>query len=62
MAGGGVVLMVQMLQDLLYGVALFDPITLTRAVVVLLVCAGTALFAPVRRATRADPAVALRAE
>jgi putative ABC transport system permease protein len=58
----GVVLMVQMLQDLLYGVAPFDPITLTGAVVVLLVCAGTALFAPVRRASRVDPAVALRAE
>ncbi|HEV2132570.1 MAG TPA: ABC transporter permease, partial [Longimicrobiaceae bacterium] len=58
----GVVLIVRMLRDLLYGVAPFDPITLGGAVVVLLGCATLALLAPVRRATRVDPAVALRAQ
>lgn len=64
LAGGmvGVVLVVRMLQDLLYGVAPFDPITLGGAVATLLMCATVALLAPVRRATRVEPAVALRAQ
>ncbi|HEV2132544.1 MAG TPA: FtsX-like permease family protein, partial [Longimicrobiaceae bacterium] len=58
----GVVLVTQLLRDLLYGVAPFDPVALGVAVLLLLGCATVALLAPVRRATRVDPATALRAQ
>jgi putative ABC transport system permease protein len=57
----GVVLVVRLLREMLFGVAPFDPLALGLAVLALLTCAGIALLAPVRRATRVDPATALRA-
>jgi putative ABC transport system permease protein len=64
LAGGalGIMLVVRLLRDLLYGVPPFDPIALGSAVAILVGCATVALLIPVRRATRADPMVALRAE
>jgi putative ABC transport system permease protein len=64
LAGGalGIVLVSRLLGDLLYGVAPFDPLTLGTAVAILLACATVALLTPVRRATRVDPATALRAQ
>jgi predicted permease len=57
----GIVVVVRFVQSLLYGVAPFDPLTLSVAVATLLVCAAVALLIPVRQATRVDPVVALRA-
>jgi predicted permease len=64
LSGGalGIVLVVQLLRGWLYGVPPFDPIALGGAVAILLGCAAVALLIPVRRATRVDPVVALRAE
>ncbi len=64
LAGGalGTMLVVRLLRNLLYGVPPFDPIALGGAVAILIGCATVALFIPVRRATRMDPMVALRAE
>jgi len=64
LAGGalGIVLVVRLVRGWLYGVPPFDPITLGAAVAILLGCATIALLIPVRRATRVDPMVALRAE
>ena len=58
----GVALVTRSLRGLLYGVAPLDPIALGVAVATLLACATVALLAPVRRATRVDPATALRAQ
>jgi putative ABC transport system permease protein len=58
----GVVLVVRMLRELLFGVAPFDPIALGLATLALLACATLALLGPVRRATRVDPAEVLRAQ
>jgi len=58
----GVVLVVRLVRDLLYGVTPFDPITVGAAVAILGACAALALMIPVRRATRVDAAVALRAQ
>jgi putative ABC transport system permease protein len=62
LAGGalGIVAVARLLRSLLYGVPPFDPVALGVAVAVLLACATVALLAPVRRATRVDPATALR--
>ena len=64
LSGGalGVVLVVRLLRGWLYGVPPFDPIALGGAVAILVGCATAALLIPVRRATRVDPMVALRAE
>jgi putative ABC transport system permease protein len=64
LAGGAVgsMLVVRLLRNLLDGVTLFDPIALGGAVAILVGCATVALLIPVRRATRVDPMVALRAE
>jgi putative ABC transport system permease protein len=64
LAGGalGIVVITRLLQDMLYGVQPFDPLTLGLAVLVLLGCATAALLTPVRRATRVDPATAMRAQ
>lgn len=56
----GVVVVARLVRGLLYGVAPFDPVALTLAVVVLLACAAVALMVPIRRATRVDPIRALR--
>ena len=60
--GFGIVLVVRLVRDLLYAVSPFDPITLGASVVVLVVCAAVALLIPLRRATRVDAVVALRAQ
>jgi ABC-type antimicrobial peptide transport system permease subunit len=62
LAGGavGAAIIVRLLRGLLYAVPPFDPIALGAALAILL-CSGTlALLVPLRRATRVDPAVALR--
>jgi ABC-type antimicrobial peptide transport system permease subunit len=58
----GIVLVVRFVRDLLYGISPFDPVTVAASVAILGVCATLALLIPVRRATRVDAAVALRAE
>jgi predicted permease len=58
----GIALVVRLVRDLLYGVMPFDPITVSAAVAILVACATLALVIPVRRATRIDAAVALRAQ
>jgi putative ABC transport system permease protein len=58
----GIVAVDRLLRDLLYGVAPFDPVALGLALLTLLACATVALLAPIRRATRVDPATALRAQ
>jgi predicted permease len=58
----GVVLVVRLVQDLLYGIAPFDPLTVVASVVILVACATNALLVPLRRATRVDAAIALRAQ
>jgi len=50
----------RMIQTQLVGVPAFDPLTLGAAIVVLIVCATTALLMPVRRASRVDPITVLR--
>jgi ABC-type antimicrobial peptide transport system permease subunit len=57
----GVVLVVRILQDLLYGVPAYDPLALSVAVLVLTACATIAMMVPMRRAIRLDPATTLRA-
>ena len=58
----GIVVVVRLVRDLLYGVSPFDPITVAGSVAILVTCAILALLIPVRRATRVDAAVALRAQ
>jgi putative ABC transport system permease protein len=64
LAGGvlGIMVVVRLLRNLLYGVQPFDPIALGGAVAILVGCATIALLIPVHHATRVDPMVALRAE
>jgi predicted permease len=56
----GVVTAARALRAQLFGVPAFDPLTISAALVLLLVCAGVALLVPVRRATRVDPITVLR--
>jgi ABC-type antimicrobial peptide transport system permease subunit len=58
----GILVMVRLLCDLLYDVPPFDPIAVGGAVVILVAAVAIALLIPVRRATRVDPILALRAE
>jgi putative ABC transport system permease protein len=58
----GIVVVVRLVRDLLYGVEPFDPVTVGGAIAVLVACATLALLIPVRRATRVDAAIALRAQ
>jgi putative ABC transport system permease protein len=64
LAGGalGMIVVVRLLRNLLYGLQPFDPIALGGAVAILLGCATAALLIPVHHATRVDPMVALRGE
>jgi putative ABC transport system permease protein len=64
LAGGalGVIVVVRLLRNLLYGLQPFDPIALGGAVAILVGCATIALLIPVYHATRVDPMVALRAD
>jgi predicted permease len=63
LAGGavGTMLLLQMLRRLLEDVPPLDPIAISVAVAIMVGCAIAALLLPVRRATRVDPAVTLRA-
>lgn len=56
----GVIGAARLLRTQLYGVSAFDPMAISLAVLTLLVCAGVALLAPVRRASRVDPISVLR--
>jgi hypothetical protein len=63
--GGGVALTLmsgRLMSGLLFGVNAFDPVS--HALVILLLCsvAACAVFAPIRRALRVSPLIALRAE
>jgi len=60
--GLGIILVVRLLRAWLFGVPPFDPIALGGALAILVACPTVALLIPVRRATRVDPLVALRAE
>jgi ABC-type antimicrobial peptide transport system permease subunit len=62
LAGGavGVLLVARLVRSLLYGVPPLDPVALGGAVLTLLVCASAALYVPLRRAARVDPAMALK--
>jgi putative ABC transport system permease protein len=62
LAGGalGVAAVARLIDDLLFGVRPFDPMTLGIAVSTLVACAALALVVPIRRATRADPIMTLR--
>ena len=64
LSGGalGMILVVQLLRGWLYGVPPFDPIALGGAVLMQIGCGALALLIPLRRATRVDPMVALRAD
>jgi predicted permease len=52
----------RLLTAMLFGTTPFDPATLTGVAVTLLLVSGGAAYIPARRATRIDPASALRAE
>jgi predicted permease len=52
----------RLMSSLLYGIGASDPATYGVAVAGLLVCALAAGYVPARRASRIDPAIALRAE
>jgi len=58
----GVLLVIRLVGDLLYGVQRFDPVTLALSVTVLVGCATIALLVPLLRVVRTDAVVALRAQ
>ena len=58
----GAVLLSSLLESLLFGVPPRDALTLSAAALVLLVVTAIACVIPARRATRVDPAIALRLE
>jgi putative ABC transport system permease protein len=58
--GLGVVFVGRFLRTQLFGVPELDPVAIGAAVLVLIICAGLALMAPIRRATRVDPISILR--
>lgn len=59
---GGALLIGRVLASQLYGVSPYDELTLGAVVVSLLIVATVACWLPARRATRVDPALALRAD
>jgi ABC-type antimicrobial peptide transport system permease subunit len=58
----GAAITTRLLQGLLFGIEPFDWLTLTSAVALFLVVAAAASYAPARKATSVDPAIALRCE
>ena len=58
----GIVIVTRLVRDLLYQVSPFDPMTVGISIAILATCATLALLVPVRRATRVDATVALRAQ
>ena len=67
LAGGAIgvaasVLAARFLATLLFGVGTFDPVALTGAPLVLGLAAWLAAYLPARRASRANPLAALRAD
>ena len=64
LAGGalGIVRVVRLVRGFLYEVPPFDPVALGAAVAILIGCAAIALLIPLRRVTRVDPVIALRAQ
>ena len=56
------ILAARAMADQLYGVSIYDPLTLAAAVIVLAACAAVAGFVPARRAANIEPMVALRIE
>jgi putative ABC transport system permease protein len=56
----GVLAVTRMLRNLLFGIEAFDLLAIGAAVAALVLCATAALLAPVRRATRVDPAAVMR--
>ena len=58
----GAVAVSRFLEAYLYGVGRFDVVTFAGVAAILAVAALVATYVPVRRATRVDPATALRAE
>ena len=59
---GGAVSLSSLLQSLLFGVRARDTLTLAVASMVLLIVTVVACLIPAQRATRVDPATALRLE
>jgi predicted permease len=57
---GGALALGRVIENQLFGVTLFDPITLAGVVLLLVGCAVAASFLPARRAAGLDPASALR--
>jgi predicted permease len=60
LGAAGVAAAARLVRTQLYGVPELDPIAISAAVLILLVCAVAALLMPVRRATRVDPITVLR--
>ena len=58
----GALLATRFLAGLLFGVSPGDPLTLGFVTLMLLIVAGVASYLPARRATRIDPAIALRVD
>jgi len=54
--------MTRFLEGMLFAIKPFDWATLLSVIVLFLLVAGLAAYAPARRATRVDPVVALRCE